>query len=432
MCSERTNNSNIGRNFQDIIKETFTIKLQSFSGVDRPVAFHVNISNKSFQPSEDAQNEINAFMKGDRSQPPPTNVEANLKATKRNDIVNEDKDKAVDDFVFENTHKYSTRGRKHESTVNYNDTSSDDSTDDESYSTDLSEESDDDKYDSDTKNYHYKRIRQYGPPTSDVYNESNFMSKIKVYKQQELGYVAPLADRKKNTTNPSSRNVSIQITDRRDIVARSIRYAKATITSSNYFLSESSSDPMYEFAQNYKPTEDETFPPSWARRLGHGKMYGQTYIDMYKDDIEEMFESGEAISSNKMNASKMREHLMLRYPDRFSLPGEIEIKQCISALAQKKKTSNNNKCKKKRKQCDIPKWEKDLKEMVKQRWEETPNNLYEDFKSSMGDDPSLWPIDIPTITNEDKTVSIDKKMIKVIISAAKQEAKKVGKRSLLN
>ncbi len=136
---------------------------------------------------------------------------------------------------LKNNHKYSTQGHKHESTVNYNDTSSDDSTVDESFSTDLSEESDDDKYDSDTKNYHYKRIQHYGPPTSDVYNESNFMSKIKVYKQQELGYVAPLADRKKNATNPSSRNVAIQITERREIVAQSIRYAKATINSSNYF-----------------------------------------------------------------------------------------------------------------------------------------------------------------------------------------------------
>ena len=70
--------------------------------------------------------------------------------------------------------------------------------------------------------------------------------------------------------------------------------------------------------------------------------------------------------------------------------------------------------------------------MVKQRWEETPNDLFEDFKSSLGDDPFSWPITIPTITNKDKTISIDKKMIKVIISAAKQEVKKVGKRSLLN
>ena len=128
----------------------------------------------------------------------------------------------------------------------------------------------------------------------------------------------------------------------------------------------------------------------------------------------------------------MREHLMLRYPDRFSLSGEIEIKKCISALAQKKKTSNNKKGKKKRKQCEIPKWERDLKEMVKQRWEETLKDLFGDFKSGLGDDPSLCPIDILTITNKDKTISIDKKMINVIISAAKQQIKKVGKWSLLN
>ena len=79
------------------------------------------------------------------------------------------------------------------------------------------------------------------------------MSKIKKYKQQELGYVASLVERKKNSTNPSRRNVSIQINDRRDIVVRSIRYASVIITSSNYFLSESSSDPMYELAQNHKP-----------------------------------------------------------------------------------------------------------------------------------------------------------------------------------
>ena len=160
-------------------------------------------------------------------------------------------------------------------------------------------------------------------------------------------------------------------------------------------------------------------------------MYGETYIDMYKDDIEEMLQSGEDISSNKMNTSKMYEHLLLRNPDRFSLPGEIEIKKCISALAQKKKTSNSKKGKTKRKQCEIPKWEQDLKEMVKQWWEETPKDLFEYFKSSLGDDSSLWPINIPTITNKDKTITIDKRLIKVLISAAKQEIKKVGKRTLL-
>ena len=69
---------------------------------------------------------------------------------------------------------------------------------------------------------------------------------------------------------------------------------------------------------------------------------------------------------------------------------------------------------------------------MKQQWDETPKDLYEDFKSSLGDNLSSWPIEIPTKTNKDKTISIDKKMIKVIISAAKQEVKKVGKWSLLN
>ena len=85
-------------------------------------------------------------------------------------------------------------------------------------------------------------------------------------------------------------------------------------------MSETSSNPLHELSQNYKPTEDKIFNSSWARRLGHRKMYGETYINIYKDGIEEMFQSGEAISSKKMNASKMCEHLMLRYPDRFSLP----------------------------------------------------------------------------------------------------------------
>ena len=71
-------------------------------------------------------------------------------------------------------------------------------------------------------------------------------------------------------------------------------------------------------------------------------MYGETYIDMYKDDIEEMLQSGEDISSNKMNTSKMYEHLLLRNPDRFSLPGEIEIRKCTSSLAQKRRHEKKN------------------------------------------------------------------------------------------
>ena len=88
---------------------------------------------------------------------------------------------------------------------------------------------------------------------------------------------------------------------------------------------------MYELTKNYKVLDDKIFASLWARYQGHGKLYGQTYVGMYKDDIKAMFEHREAISSNKMNAPKMREQLMLKYPDRFSLPGEIEIKKTFSS-----------------------------------------------------------------------------------------------------
>ena len=93
--------------------------------------------------------------------------------------------------------------------------------------------------------------------------------------------------------------MTIKTSDRRDIVARAVWYAKLTITSSTFFISETSFDPMYELATNYKPQGHEIFPSLWARRQGHGKSYSQTYIGRYENDIKEMFEHGEAISSIK-------------------------------------------------------------------------------------------------------------------------------------
>ena len=88
-------------------------------------------------------------------------------------------------------------------------------------------------------------------------------------------------------------------------------------------------------ARAYEPCEKEIFPPSWVHRQRYGKLYGETYIEKYLDDIKQMFQYGEVSSSNKMNASKMCEQLMLKYLNMFSLPGEIEIKKSIGAFAQK-------------------------------------------------------------------------------------------------
>ena len=63
--------------------------------------------------------------------------------------------------------------------------------------------------------------------------------------------------------------MTIKTSDRRDFVARAVWYAKLTITSSIFFISETSSDPMYKLAKNYKPEGDEIFASLWARCQGH-------------------------------------------------------------------------------------------------------------------------------------------------------------------
>ena len=132
-----------------------------------------------------------------------------------------------------------------------------------------------------------------------------------------------------------------------------------------------------------------------------------------------------------MNASKMREHLMLKYPNKFSLLGKIEIKKIIGAFAQKKKSAQDETITTRRREAR-PQWEKNLEEMVRPRWKEAPKVLYEDFKRLIGNDQSSWPSNLPTVTTEDNVTSLDMKKIKAIISSIKQKVKKDGKRSLLN
>ena len=190
-------------------------------------------------------------------------------------------------------------------------------------------------------------------------------------------------------------------------------------------------DPIYDLAEEYAPSEEENFKPSWARRQGHGKLYGKTYTDLYMDDIKQMFDQGEKESSNKMNASKMREQLLQMYPNRFSIPGEIEIKKCIGAMTQKKKSTKGTKNRSRDTEKDSG-WKKILEVLVEQKWKESPKVLYDDFKAIIGIDQSKWPIDIPTISEEDGTLTVDMKKIKSVISYLKGKMKKKGKRSLLN
>ena len=82
-------------------------------------------------------------------------------------------------------------------------------------------------------------------------------------------------------------------------------------------------------AMNYQPTEIEIFQSGWAQRMGHGQLYRHSYMNEYSPLLKEYFELGKNESSTKMNAGQMREALKVKYPLRFSIPGETEIKSYI-------------------------------------------------------------------------------------------------------
>ena len=70
--------------------------------------------------------------------------------------------------------------------------------------------------------------------------------------------------------------------------------------------------------------------------------------------------------------------------------------------------------------------------MVRQRWNEAPKPLCKDLKTLIGNDQSLWPSDLPTVTTEDNVTSLDMKKTETTISSIKQKVKKDEKTSLLS
>ena len=64
-------------------------------------------------------------------------------------------------------------------------------------------------------------------------------------------------------------------------------------------------------------------------------MERHAYVHLYRTKIKEMFDCGVQTETEKMSPAIMLETLQERYPDRYSLPGEKEIKTEISSLLQK-------------------------------------------------------------------------------------------------
>ena len=110
---------------------------------------------------------------------------------------------------------------------------------------------------------------------------------VKIIQQQELGIVQSLTEKKGSI----ERLPKVRIL-RQDSVVKGARFGKNVISSSDYFMDSAKNDPKHDIAKNFKPLNDNVFNVSWARRKGHGKLYGSNYIDKYKSALKIMFEEG--------------------------------------------------------------------------------------------------------------------------------------------
>jgi len=172
----------------------------------------------------------------------------------------------------------------------------------------------------------------------------------------------------------------------------------------------------------------EPFESGWAKRKSRGNMYGMSYKHLYEKELIEMFESGAVNSSNKMSAGKMRESLMTLYPDRFSIPGETEIK-LIGKLTQSAKNNQSSSDKKsnrgRKSGTNKPSWYAPLEQIIENNPTEKPqaifNSLIQSFKNDL-------PNDIPM---EEGTSTIDRDKIKSTIARFKTNIKKNAKRSVI-
>jgi len=106
---------------------------------------------------------------------------------------------------------------------------------------------------------------------------------------------------------------------------------------------------------------------------------------------------GVQYSYNKMSAGKMRENLIATYPDRFSIPGETQIKQFINKLSESQKrivaTPGKPKSNRGRKPGNVKTtWHVKLREILERNLKERPRNIYEEFINSYN---GKYPKDLP-------------------------------------
>ena len=402
---------------QQVNDDVFNFEAAAFTGITRKVTFYIDISKGTASPDEISLARINAMM---------GSVDDIVSTNNGTGVCTNVEDGGGELSESENI-QYSFRRRTNRTNSEDPDVAylcNDEEDSDESYSSDqesLSELEDmDENIERETSS-----LRKW-ENVEDIpqYDSAMCYTAVEVIKQLPLGvpkqHVQSVRDKSKNQRKfVISRNGNT----RNDSISKAIRYAATVVNNSNYYVDcKNGSNPMYENSTSYTLPQEDVLLPGWALRGKRGDLYGYSYVKDYTEDLQQMFQKGVENSSNKMNAGQMREALKIKYPWKFSIPGETEIKSHIGAQFQKSKykKQSDDSGRGRRANFEKPRWHSLVETLVEHEPNSKPEDIYKKFEETIQQDQQQELYNDVPLNN----CEIDKKQIKQKISQHRQKLRK--------
>ena len=409
----------------------FKLKVQAFSNIDEPTTFVVDMSKNTFK-------HVNLIDE--------ENDDVHKNSDEGNEVSIVDNDNTITtsptehvDFAFSrrgNHTKHNLRNKsisdlEKQMEIKEDNCEEDDSSTDDDYVSESSEEDDSETETLLNRSVKTSNIRQYGPPVGYEYDENSMITGVKILKMQEFGTIS--AFKKHVKKKELATDIEKIICVRKDSYAKAVRYAKQIVSSSDYFHdANEENNPLFDLASEYTPESSFAKDSSWARRKGYGQLYGETYMNEYKEHLLNMFNDGCSKSANKMNPGKMREVLTNMFPHKFSIPSELEIKKFISSESQKKKITSKTTKKTSETRGRKPKgtalvWTTLLQPFIERNVDSKPEDIYKLFLEEISINNQSLPPDLPM----DEIGEMDKKRIKSRINQERAKIRNRTKRDLI-
>ena len=416
----------------DIINHlTFDVGVQSFSNIDKIVNFHIDMSkskSKQIEPEQSVLDEIQHIMSSignsgnsndtstcDTTTPATTADTSTLDLDEtHNAAVAGLLDLGVgvvtldDEYYCEQQHSNIDGQQRDMQTNNLNedctDIDDDDSLyedEDESVDGDINDDYSLNDLDEETVNRSKRKLEMVN---GQLYPINSFITRVEIQMMLSIDNINLTSFDHINRSR-TKRNIRFKGNSAKtDVRSNAIRFSNDHIQNGDLsVLSSAKDNPVLDDSVGYCIDNSvlSTFDQGWGRRINKigtstNTLYGDTYIDPYKDKLREFFERGARNSSKKMNAAMMRTELRKLYPDVFSIPGETEIKKYISQLFMKSKSNIDDRDN----EVDLilnedidneseittrVNWEKILKEMVEDNPSEKPNLIYDNFIAKFDD-----------------------------------------------